>query len=148
MATDKKYRFRETFRQILTVDDTPHRIGLAFGLGVFIATSALLGFHTILGLAVPQVFRLSKRVCMAGVWINNPWTIVPVYTFCLWVGLVLTGTQLSVPGVDWGNLSLKTLARDLEHLAVPFVVGTTVVGVAGGVAGYFLVRNAVRRYRS
>ena len=148
MSAGKRGRLREAFRQILTVDDTPHRIGVAFGVGVFIAMSALLGLHTILGLVVPQVLRLSKRVCLAGVWVNNPWTIVPLYTFGLWVGLILTGTPLEVPEIDWAHLSFSVLVEDLAHLIMPFVVGTTVVGVISGVGAYFIVRNAVIKYRS
>jgi len=148
MKLKKKGKFREAFRQILTVDDTPHRIGLAFGLGLFIAMSALLGLHTVLGFTVPHILRLSKRVCLVGVWVNNPWTIVPLYTFCLWVGLLLTGTDLKVPGIDWANVSFSMLVQELAHLVVPFVVGTTVVGVVSGIAGYFIVRKAVVTYRS
>jgi len=148
MTAKKMGKFREAFRQILTVDDTPHRIGLAFGLGLFIAMSALLGFHTILGLIVPQLLKLSKRVCLVGVWVNNPWTIVPLYSFCLWLGLLLTGTNLNVSGVDWNNLSFRMLVQDLAHLLLPFVVGTTVVGTGAAVAGYFIIRNAVVKYRS
>ncbi len=130
------------------MEDTPHRIGVAFGLGLFIAMSALLGLHTVLGLVVPQVLRLSKRVCLAGVWVNNPWTIVPLYSFCLWVGLLLTGTSLNVPEIDWAHLSFRVLVKDLAHLILPFILGTTVVGLVSGVAGYFVVRNAVIKYRS
>ena len=148
MSAAKRGRLREAFKQILTVEDTPHRIGVAFGLGVFIAMSALLGLHTVLGLVVPQVLRLSKRVCLAGVWINNPWTIVPLYTFCLWVGLLLTGTPLNVPEIDWAHLSFGVLVKDLAHLILPFILGTTVVGLVSGVGGYFVVRNAVIKYRS
>lgn len=140
-------RFRESLRQVLAVDDTPHRIALAFAIGVFIAMSALLGLHTVLGLAIAHLMRLSKRVMLVGVYVNNPWTIVPVYSFCVWIGMILTGTSSAVPVIDWENLSLKSLMNDCSHLILPFVVGTTIVGIVSAVAGYFLLKQAVIRYR-
>jgi len=140
-------RFREGIRQILTIDDTPHRIALAFAIGVFIAMSALLGLHTILGLAIAHLLRLSKRVMLVGVYVNNPWTLVPISTFCVWIGMICTGTGAAVPVIDWENLSLKSLLNDCSHLIMPFVAGTTIVGIVSAVAGYFLLKQAVIRYR-
>ncbi|MBI5142909.1 MAG: DUF2062 domain-containing protein [Nitrospirae bacterium] len=142
-----KRRFRESLRQVLAVDDTPHRIALAFAIGVFIAMSALLGLHTILGLAIAHLMRLSKRVMLVGVYVNNPWTMVPIFTFCVWIGLLFTGGDAKVPAIDWGNLSLKSLMNDCAHLILPFVVGTTVVGIVSAVAGYVMLKQAVIRYR-
>ena len=141
-------RFQENLKQIITVDDSPHRIGIAFALGAFIAMSALIGLHTILGLALPHVFKLRKRVTMAGVLINNPWTMIPIYSFCLWVGLLLAGSEAPPPDIDWSNLSFSMLKGDLLYYLTPFVVGTTLVGLVSAVAGYFLIKSAVIKYRS
>jgi len=142
-----RHKFREALDQVFSVDDTPHRIGLAFGLGTFLAMSALIGLHTILGLALPHLFRLSKRVTMAGVFINNPWTIVPIYSFCLWVGLLVTGEPLGTSNIDWRNLSATLFFKEMRVLIWPFVVGTTLVGVASAVAGYYIIRRAVTGFR-
>ncbi len=141
-------RFQENLKQVLAVDDSPHRIGVAFALGAFIAMSALIGLHTILGFALSHVFKLSKRVTIAGVFINNPWTTIPIYSFCLWIGLVLAGSEAPPPDIDWSNLSFSMLTDDLIYYLVPFVVGTTVVGLVSAVAGYFLIKHAVIKYRS
>ncbi len=141
-------RFQENLKQVLAVDDSPHRIGIAFALGAFIAMSALIGLHTILGFVLPHVFKLSKRVTIAGVLINNPWTTIPIYSFCLWVGLALAGSDMPPPDIDWLNTSFSTLTHELLYYLVPFVVGTTVVGLVSALVGYFLIKHAVIKYRS
>ncbi len=141
-------RFQENLKQVLTVDDSPHRIGVAFALGAFIAMSALLGLHTILGIVLPHIFKLSKRVTIAGVLINNPWTTIPIYSFCLWIGLLFAGSDAPPPDIDWSNISFSMLKTDLLYYLVPFLVGTTLVGLVSAVLGYFLIKHAVIKYRS
>ena len=141
-------KFKLAMEQIFTVDDTPHRIGVAFAIGTFIAMSALIGLHTILGLVVPQSLGLSKRVTMAGVFLNNPWTVIPIYSFCLWVGLIVTGSPGLPHEIDWANMSIGSLLGELAHLLWPFVIGTTLVGIISAVAAYYLIKHAVVKYRS
>lgn len=143
-----KKKFKLALEQIFTVDDTPHRIGVAFAIGTFIAMSALMGLHTILGLAIPQSLGLSKRVTMAGVFVNNPWTMVPIYGFCLWVGVIVTGSPGIPHDMDWANISAGSLLEDLAYLLWPFVIGTTLVGVVSAITGYYLIKHAVIKYRS
>jgi len=140
-------RFREALDQVFSVDDTPHRIGLAFALGTFLAMSWMIGLHTILGLVLAHSLGLSRRVTMAGVFLNNPWTIVPIYSFCLAVGLAVTGRPLGVENVEWSGLSLSVLLHDLGHLILPFIVGTTLVGVLAAGLAYFLIKKTVIRFR-
>src|SRR6185295_6714639 len=53
-------RLRQTVRFLLHLEDTPNRVALAFGIGLFIAFFPLLGIHTGLALGIAVVFRLSR----------------------------------------------------------------------------------------
>ena len=66
-------------------------IALAFSVGIFVGMSPLFGIHTILGLILAWIFSLNKFVTIVGVYITNPWTIVPIYTFATWFGGKLLG---------------------------------------------------------
>jgi uncharacterized protein (DUF2062 family) len=135
-------RFRATVIQILRIDDTPHRTAVTFAVGVFLGMSAFIGLHTPIALALAWVCRLNRAVILSGVFVNNPWSIIPIYTFSTWIGTVLLGTDIKVSDIDWGHLSGGNIISDLGQFIVPFVVGTTVVGLFSAVLSYIIIRSA------
>ena len=140
-------QIRDKLRQILSVKESPRRIALAFSLGVFIGMSPLLGIHTVLGLMFAWMFRLNKFVTVVGVYITNPWTIVPIYTFSTWVGAKLLGIDSIIPHIDWSHLSMKELTHSFGPLLLPFLLGSTLLGVVSGCLSYVVVLRMVRKNR-
>lgn len=140
-------QFRERLRQVLTIRESPGRVAAAFAMGVFIGMSPLLGFHTVLGLLVAWAFRLNRFVTLVGVYVTNPWTIVPIYTFGTWVGARMMGMTDIVPEIDWSHLSLSLLVHEFRPLLLPFVTGTLVIGSASAVISFFLIKKAVKTAR-
>ncbi len=139
--------FRDKLRQILSVKESPRKIALAFALGVFIGMSPLLGIHTVLGIVAAWIFRLNKFVTIVGVFVTNPWTIVPIYTFGTWVGAKLLGIDRLVPDIDWAHLTVKELLHTLGPLLLPFIVGSTLLGIVCGGLSFFLVYRMVKKSR-
>ena len=140
-------RFRATVFQILRIDDTPHRTAVTFAVGVFLGMSALIGLHTPIALALAWICRLNRAVILSGVFVNNPWSIIPIYTFSTWIGTVLLGTDIKVADIDWGHISIGNIVNDLGQFVLPFVVGTTVVGLSAAVLSYVIIRNAAEGVR-
>lgn len=138
---------RDKLRRIVGIQDSPGKIALSFGIGVFVGMSPLLGLHTILGILFAWLFRLNKFVTIVGVYITNPWTIVPIYTFATWLGAKLLGLEHILPDVNWHTIGITGLVKDLEPILPSFVVGTTFLGVACGIIGYVLIYFAVIRHR-
>lgn len=152
--------FRDAFRSIFKVQDSPHRIALAFAVGVFMGISPLLGLHYIGGIFLAWLFRLNKIVAVVGVSVNNPWTIVPISTFCVWVGAKLIGIKQVLPEVDWKHLSLMNILGGLSDfdnliLAVKkmlplisaFFVGSFIICTVSAVISYFIIHNFAVRYK-
>jgi uncharacterized protein len=139
--------FRDRIRSILQLDDSPHRLALAFAIGVFIAFSPTLGLHILSCLIVAWAFRLSKLVLITATFINNPWTIVPMYGFCIWFGSKIMGRDIAMPQIAWNELTFSTAYVVIKPYFWPFVIGTLVVGVIAAVIGYFLLYWLVVRYR-
>jgi len=140
--------FRDKFRHVLGVKEPPRKIAMAFAVGVFIGMSPLLGVHTVLGILCAYAFRLNKFVTIVGVYVTNPWTIVPIYTFGTWIGAGLVGVHDIVPDIDWANLSIKELLGGFRPLLLPFMIGTTVLGTVSAALSYVLVLRMVRKYRA
>jgi uncharacterized protein (DUF2062 family) len=90
---------KDLIKKLLHIDDTPERTALAYSIGVFLAFSPFLGFHTLAGLAIAFLFGLNRVAILLGVWTNNPWWIVPYYVMATWAGMWVTGFW-----VDWATL--------------------------------------------
>jgi uncharacterized protein (DUF2062 family) len=142
-------KLRRAFHAVFHVQDTPHRIALAFGMGVFIAFSPLLGIHTGLALGLAFLFRLSRVAILAGAWTNNPWTLAPMYMAGTALGCGVLGVSPeSLESIDWtlhGRAFYAALWEGVRPLVVPFVVGNTLLGVIAGALSYVVVRSLLER---
>jgi uncharacterized protein (DUF2062 family) len=136
---------RDKLRLLLEVKDTPHRISMAFAVGIFIGISPLFGIHTILGILVAHLFKLNRFVTIIGVYVTNPWTIIPIYTFCTWVGAKCLGIQKILPDIDWGHITFSMLLKDLGPLLMPFLVGTILISILASVASYAIIYKVLKR---
>ena len=143
---------RRTVGQLLQLDDTPHRLALAFGLGVWLAFFPILGVHTILALLIAFVFRLNRAALLVGVYVSNPWTLAPLYMAGTVLGCEIFGvSSAELTSVDWslhGRAFYRALFENLRPFVWPFVVGNTVLGVAGGLIGYIVLREILERRRA
>lgn len=138
---------RERIRALMKLDDPPHKLALAFALGIFVAFSPTIGLHIILCIFLAWAFRLNKLVMFTAAFINNPWTIVPLYGFCIWFGIKITGDDLASPHIEWNNLSISNAYFILKPYLWPYIAGTLVVGTIAAVVSYFVFLWAVQRYR-
>ena len=138
---------RDKIRRIIDIKESPHAIALAFSVGIFVGMSPLFGIHTILGLILAWIFSLNKFVTIVGVYITNPWTIVPIYTFATWVGGKLLGLDHMLPDIDWGNIGITELLSDFKPLLPAFILGSTVMALVSGALGYLLIYTTVVRHR-
>ncbi|HSD65822.1 MAG TPA: DUF2062 domain-containing protein [Vicinamibacteria bacterium] len=141
---------RRTGQLLLRVEDSPSRVALAFALGVFIAFFPILGIHTGLALGIGLAFRLNKVALLAGAWVNNPWTVAPMYSAGTLLGCFALGVSpASLGAIDWGlrgQAFYESLVTGLRPLLVPFLVGNLALGaLAGGIAFVLLRSLLVRR---
>jgi uncharacterized protein (DUF2062 family) len=134
---------------LLQVEDSPTRVAAAFGLGVFIAFFPLLGIHTGMALVIAILLRLNRVAILVGCWINNPWTIAPMYSAGTLLGCVLLGVAPGSPvAIDWslkGRAFYSALVATLRPLVWPFVVGNLVLGVVAGLVAFLLLRTLLAR---
>ena len=143
-----KYKyFRDRLRSVIKLNDPPEKLALAFGLGVFVAFTPTLGLHFLSCLLLAWLLRISKLVIITASLIMNPWTMVPLYGFCLWFGIVITGAEIDPPQIPWNELGLTDLFTVVKPFLWPFVAGTLVIGAAAGVLSYFLFYWLVVKYR-
>ncbi len=142
-------RLRRTLDALLHLQDTPHRIAVAFAIGVWIALFPILGIHTLMALGIAVAFRLSRGALLIGAYINNPWTVAPMYM----AGTILGCALLGVSTDGLATIELDRHGWDFyEHLLAhlrpylwPFVVGNTLLGIAGAIVGYCALYGFLNR---
>jgi len=137
----------DRLRIIFSVKGTPRKIAFAFSLGVFIGISPFLGLHTLMAIAFASIFRLNKLVTLAGAFVTNPWTIIPIYSFSTWVGIKITGHETTFTHANFKEITIINLFSILKELILPFFVGTILFGLTAGAVSYLLVYSLLKRMR-
>jgi len=118
----------------------------AFAIGVFIGMSPLLGIHTILGLLAAWLFRLNRLITLLGVYITNPWTIVPIYSFGTWIGARIVGMHRIIPVIDWTQITFLGFLKEFRPLLLPFIIGSSALGVISAIVSYLIIYKAAQKY--
>jgi uncharacterized protein (DUF2062 family) len=142
---------RRTGQVLLHIEDSPTRVAAAFALGVFIAFSPLLGIHTALAIGIALAFRLNKVAILVGAWINNPWTLAPMYTAGTLLGCFVLGVSpASLGGIDWslhGRAFYASLVEGFRPLLMPFIVGNLVLGAGAAAVSFLILRSVLANRR-
>ena len=150
--------FRSAFRRLLAIDDPPERTALAFSVGVFIAFSPFLGFHTIVATLLAFLFRFNKVAIYTGTFINNPFlTLVPIIVASYAIGAFILGRPLKIPpsGVEllkspqlFSGDYYRRIFVQSRSVVEPFAIGGMVLSVVCSVLVYPITLRALRVYRS
>jgi len=144
-----KERLRRLAQILLHIEDTPHRTALAFGVGVLIAFSPFIGIHMGIALIVAFAFRLNRVAILFGTYLNNPWTLAPIYVAGTTLGCLLLGVSSDgLDAIDWnleGWAFFQGLWTTLRPYLWPFLIGNTLLGAACGLVGYVVVRRVLER---
>jgi len=138
--------FRALLKQVLHLQESPQRTALAFAIGVFIGFSPAYGLHTLMVFFFSWALRLNLLALMAGAFLNNPWTLVPILGATYWVGALLLGRSDS-PSFDWQDVSFSAIYAQVMPYAVPFFLGGFVLSLLGAVLAYPLAYYFVARFR-
>lgn len=147
-------------RKVLHTNDTPHAVALGTGIATFVALLPLIGFQTVIAVALAAVFRANKAICVPIVWITNPFTLVPIYGMCFKLGHVVRGRSAGHASTNvlsefelQQSMSLfelgfwKDLFSRLVGYSVELWIGCAIIGVVFGIASYVTARWGVTTYR-
>ncbi len=144
---------KKFLRGLFALDDSPERIALAFALGVFLAFSPLLGLHTFLGLMFAFFFGLNRFALLLGVFINNPWTLIPIYAAGTYVGGLLVGfpARPHLPPFNWQSMWSSGFWMQLAgqwHILKPLLLGSTILSILAAALSYAAALFIIRHRRA
>jgi len=160
--TELKGKLSRLLDRIKKLQGDPHYIALGMAIGVFVAITPTIPFHTVLAVAMAYLFRASRPAAIIGVWVSNPFTVVFLYIACFKVGMLLFGhtlgdsdTVMELVHAMENNIPIK----EQLHLFVEFFhtqlklffamnVGGVVLGIPGGIAAYVVTKNFIKKLKT
>jgi uncharacterized protein len=140
-------------KKLLALEDTPERIARAFALGVFLAFSPLIGLHIFLGIVLALFCGLNRFALLLGLFINNPWTLIPIYAAGTYLGGLIIGfpqmpalpsfeLRSFLSGDFWGQLAAHW------RILKPMVLGSFVLSIVLSAFSYIAALTLIRQRRA
>ena len=139
-------QLRLSYLRLRRLRGNPRAIATGLAVGVFAGFFPFFGLQTFIGIFLAAIFRGSKVGAIAGTWISNPLTYVPIFIFNYKVGKLLLGIEdnLILP------LDMQSFAafRELgSTFAITLLSGCLVVGAIAASLTYFYTLAILERLR-
>jgi len=124
---------RYLYLRFIRLRGSAEEVARGMALGVFIGMTPTMGIQMPIALFFAMILRENKIAALLGVWISNPMTVIPIYTFNFKMGKYILGT----PDLKMPNFSSIEEMFQLGHdLLFPLTVGSLVVGVVAAAVAY------------
>lgn len=159
-----KRRWRLLVLDLLGREESPERVAAAIALGIGIGFSPFVGLHLWIALGLALLFGLNKVDAILGTLVGNVWTWPPVFHFGYRLGRWMLGySHHRVPSLNWEPILHGGWNRILHPLEVArqvfgpraflprfasFILGTTTIAAAIGLATYFAAVSVLALYHA
>ena len=139
------------FKSLIKKERCAHKFALSCCIGIYIAFSPFIGLHTAMVFLFSWLFALNTAIMFAvSLFINNPWTMLPVYG----VGYIVGDWLFKLFGVNglswnpgWYSTLLKTYSNCSSISLGAFLVGGNLLGLGIGGIIYPIMRYIFSRYK-
>ena len=165
-----RYLLRRTLRALGRATGTAHQIALGVAIGFFVGWLPIVGIQMVVAVVVCTIFRANKVVPIFPIWLTNPVTIVPIYSFNYWVGWLIVGgpplsdlatvlrRMITPPAVTEGASRFAAWWESVKHgmgellsmgwdMQLPLWLGCVIVGTALAVPSYYISYKFVDSFR-
>jgi len=137
------------YRALMNTPGKIDDVASGFAIGFFIGMIPWYGLQTVLSLVSTKLFNKNLAAGVLGSVTSNPITMMPIfyaeYTIGRWM---LGGPSADLPSPFSYDLSgLERLWQMGDHVLAPILLGSIVLGLAGGAASFFIVRRSLTAYR-
>ncbi len=144
-------RYKKIRDKLLGIHDTPHRIALGAGLGLFLGVFP--GTGAIAAVVCAFIFRANKAAALAGALLVNTWINVVAFPVALAIGAALFRIDPATLSHQWSLLKhdftwggfFDLIIRDA---ALAVITGYIVIGLVLGGIGYAACHALISRKRA
>ena len=142
--------FKFIYTRLFLLNDSPQRIALGFGLGVFLGV--MPGMGPIASLILASLFRLNRSAALFGSIMLNTWINFLTLILAIKIGSVIMG-------LNWNSVYAESVSIfknfrfaklfDLPILTVitPILVGYFVIAVCAAILAYLVVLIILKAIR-
>lgn len=124
---------RYFYLRFVRLRGTPEEVARGMALGVFIGMTPTMGVQIPIALFLAVLLKENKIAAILGVWVSNPMTAIPIYTFNFKVGKYMLGTaDLKMPNFA----SLREVLSLGHDLLLPLWLGSFLVGLFSAAVAY------------
>ncbi|MFY9402765.1 MAG: DUF2062 domain-containing protein [Candidatus Omnitrophota bacterium] len=127
---------------IIKINDSPQRIALGFGLGIF--CGIFPGVGSLAALSLAFILKANRASALLASLISNTWLSLITFLFSIKIGSVILR-------LDWGliyqeansifsSFTWKTIFKfSLIKLLLPLILGYFIISIIAGLISYFFV---------
>ena len=154
-----KGKFFQFIDNLKKLRGDPHYLAMGMAIGVFVAMTPLIPFHTVIAVAMAYIFRGSRPAAILGVWASNPFTVIFIYLGCYKIGFFFIGNlHQNAAGI---KMLVHALEQDIDiyekfivfmhffhtqlKLFIAMIAGGIVLGLPAGFVSYFLTKTFVKK---
>ncbi len=142
--------FKAIYTKLVRINDTPQKIAVGFGIGVFLGTIPAVG--PIVSLLLATVLRVNRASALLGNLLTNAWLDIATFLLAIKIGSF-------VIGVDWKDVhkNWTTFVRNHDwidvfsllrtDLLIPLIVGYFFIGLFLGILTYLITLVLVKSIR-
>ena len=138
-------RLKAFYLRVRSLQGDPHYVAMGMAVGVFVAFTPTIPFHTILTIALAFVFRGSKPAALIGSWLNNPLTFPAFYYGSYRLGVLMLGHDIPI---KFKYNDIRGLMTHGWDVAIAMITGGVLLGILPAVGAYFATFHLFRRIRA
>ena len=125
-----KRSFRYIYLRFVRLRGSPEAVARGMALGVFIGMTPTVGIQIPLALFLAMLLKENQIAAQIGVWVSNPLTTIPLYTFNFQLGkYIIGGNDFKPPNFS----SIHEIINLGKELLLPLAIGSLFSAVAAAV---------------
>ena len=134
--------FKWLYIKLAKINDTPQKIALGFGLGVFLGIIPFAG--PIAALVLSSFLKINRASALLGSLLTNTWISIVTFMLAVKVGSAVTGADRQSISSSWTELMTHFHWGNLFELAVlkiafPVMAGYFIVSLALALSAYVVM---------
>lgn len=138
---------RRLYLSIRKLKGKPVTLAKGIAVGVFAGCFPFFGLQSLIGVLLATLIRGNQIAAIAGTWVSNPLTYVPLFVFNFKVGELLLGAR----EFSSDQISFESLSNFMEFgsaFVITLLVGCAIVGAIASVISYFVSLSLFKRLKS
>ena len=152
MKKNKIYRFLKLlYIKLFRINDTPQKIALGFGLGVF--TGILPGTGPLAALCLAFIFRVNRAAAFLASLATNTWLSIIIF-------LLSIKTGSAIMNLNWQDVYQTTTAlfKDFHwqnffkisvvKILLPVILGYLIISLCVGFVSYIVILIIIKRAKT